>query len=87
MINYIKEHPKQKKFMIASECGLADRLSVDFPDRSFLGTCVLCPYMKSNDLRNILQALTNPEPEQIVEVNEDIRLRAKVSLDKMLEFV
>ncbi|MFV2014745.1 MAG: quinolinate synthase NadA, partial [Candidatus Heimdallarchaeota archaeon] len=46
MIRYIKENPDMKNFMIASECGLSDRLSVDFPDRSFLGTCVLCPYMK-----------------------------------------
>lgn len=85
MIRYIKENPDKKKFMIASECGLSDRLSVDFPDRSFLGTCVLCPYMKMNQLDNILQALKDPKPNQVIEIEEEIRIRAKKSLDKMFE--
>ncbi|MHA2250079.1 MAG: quinolinate synthase NadA [Candidatus Kariarchaeaceae archaeon] len=86
MINYISDHPDDKKFMIASECGLADRLGIDFPDREFLGTCVLCPYMKTNDLRNILQALKDPQADQIIEINEEIRKKAKKSLDRMLEY-
>lgn len=85
MINYIKDNPNEKKFMIASECGLSDRLSVEFPDRSFLGTCVLCPYMKMNRLDNILQALKDPKLDQIIEIHEPIRLKAKKSLDKMFE--
>ncbi len=85
MINYIRNHPEEKQYMIASECGLADRLSVDFPDRKFYGSCVMCPYMKSNELRNILQALKEPRQDQIIEIPEDIRINAKRSLDKMFE--
>ena len=85
MINYIKDHPKEKKFMITSECGLSDRLSIDFPDRQFLGTCVLCPYMKMNRLDNILDTLKNPQPDQIIEIDEEIRKKAKKSLDRMFE--
>ncbi len=85
MIRYIEDHPTEKKFMIASECGLSDRLSVDFPDRQFLGTCVLCPYMKMNRLDNILSALKNPQTAQIIEIDEEIRKKAKKSLDKMFE--
>jgi quinolinate synthase len=85
MIRYIKDHPQEKKFMIASECGLSDRLSVDFPNRSFLGTCVLCPFMKMNRLDNILQALKDPKPEQVIEIDENVRKNAKRSLDKMFE--
>ncbi|MHA2098386.1 MAG: quinolinate synthase NadA [Candidatus Kariarchaeaceae archaeon] len=85
MIQFIRDNPEKKKFMIASECGLSDRLSIDFPDRSFLGSCVLCPYMKMNMLDNILQALKEPTEEQIITLDENIRLRAKKSLDKMFE--
>lgn len=86
MIRYISTHPETKKYMLATECGLADRLSVEFPDREFLGSCVMCPYMKRNDLHNILQALKHPTPEQIIEIPEDTIARAKHSLDKMLSF-
>lgn len=86
MIRYIKENPDKKKFMIASECGLSDRLAIDFPDRKFMGTCVLCPFMKENGLDNILEALRNPQPDQIIEIDEELRIKAKKSLDRMLEF-
>ena len=52
-----------------------------------LGNELPAPYdTKYNELRNILQAIKNPVSDQIIEVPEDVRLRAKVSLDKMLEF-
>ncbi|RMG21440.1 MAG: quinolinate synthase NadA [Methanobacteriota archaeon] len=85
MRKFIQEHPEAKKIMLATECGLADRFSVEFPDREFIGSCVLCPYMKRNELRKILQVLTDPKPEQIIEIPEDIRVKAKRSLDRMFE--
>jgi quinolinate synthase len=84
MINYIKNHPEHNKFMLATECGLADRLQSDFPDRQFVGSCVMCPYMKKNELRNILKALKNPTSEQFIEVPDEIRLKAKKSIDVMM---
>ena len=38
-------------------------------------------------LRDILVALKNPRPDQIIEIPEDIRIKAKQSLDRMLEIV
>lgn len=84
MINYIKDHPENKKYMLATECGLADRLAIEFPDRAFIGSCVMCPYMKKNELRNILQALKDPQPEQIIEVPDEISKLAKRSIDVMM---
>ena len=86
MKNYIESNPQQKKLFLVTECGLSDRFAVEYPDREFYGTCVLCPYMKKNELRNILNALTNPSEEQIITLDEDLRVRAKVSIDKMLEY-
>ncbi len=85
MRKYIASHPEKKRFMLATECGLADRFSVEFPDREFIGSCVLCPYMKRNELRNILQALKDPKPDQIITIPEEIRVKAKRSLDRMFE--
>lgn len=85
MKKYIEEHPEAKRIMLATECGLADRFSVEFPDREFIGSCVMCPYMKRNELRKVLKALKNPDPEQIIQIPEDIRIKAKKSLDKMFE--
>jgi len=84
MISFIKENPEKKKYMLATECGLADRLAVEFPDREFLGSCVMCPYMKQNSLRNILQALKDPLPEQIIEIEPEIISKARNSIDKMV---
>lgn len=86
MERYIREHPDKKRYFLVTECGLSDRLAIEFPDREFYGTCLLCPYMKKNHLQNILQALKDPIPEQIIEIPEEIRLKARKSIDKMLEF-
>lgn len=85
MRKFIQDHPEAKRIMLATECGLADRFSVEFPDREFIGSCVMCPYMKRNELRKILQVLTDPKPEQIIDIPEEIRLKAKRSLDRMFE--
>jgi len=84
MISFIKENPEKKKYMLATECGLADRLAVEFPNREFLGSCVMCPYMKQNSLRNILQALKDPLPEQIIKIEPEIIAKARKSIDKMV---
>lgn len=84
MIRYIRESPA-KRFMLVTECGMSDRMKVEFPDREFVGTCVLCPYMKKIDLRNILQVLRDPRPDQVIELDEDVRVRAKRAIDRMLE--
>jgi quinolinate synthase len=82
MIEYIRKSDA-RQFMLVTECGLSDRMRVEFPDREFLGTCSLCPHMKRSDLRNVLQVLTAPRPEQVIEVAEDLRVRALRSIERM----
>ena len=43
----------------------------------------MCRYMKMTQLEDILQALRDPHPEQIIELNEEIIQRAQRSLDEM----
>ncbi|VVB66620.1 Quinolinate synthase A [Candidatus Gugararchaeum adminiculabundum] len=84
MVNYVKKSDA-KEFMLVTECGLGDRMRVEFPGKKFIGSCGLCPYMKKNSLATILQALKNPSRDQVVEIPEEIRLRAKKALDRMFE--
>src|SRR5439155_2131999 len=83
MIDYVRKHPQVKDFMLVTECGLSDRMRIEFPERRFIGTCGLCPHMKRVELRKVLDVLENPRPEQIIEVPEDVRVRALRSLERM----
>ncbi|HVY60017.1 MAG TPA: quinolinate synthase NadA [Planctomycetota bacterium] len=85
MIDYVRKHPGVHDFMLVTECGLSDRMRVEFPDRRFIGTCGLCPHMKRVELRKVLEVLESPRPDQIVELPEDVRLRALRSLERMFE--
>ena len=85
MFRYIKGSPARTFFMI-TECGMTDRAKVEFPDKEFVGTCILCPYMKKNNLDNIIQALKEPRGEQMIDVPEDVRVRAEKAINRMFEF-
>ncbi|MHA2345493.1 MAG: quinolinate synthase NadA [Candidatus Hodarchaeales archaeon] len=84
MIEYVK-NSSADKFALITECGLSERLKIMFPEKSFLGSCVLCPYMKAINLDNTLQVLRAPRPEQIIELSPDTFSRAKASLEKMFQ--
>ena len=71
--------------MLVTECGLTDRMRAEFPQKEMVGTCNLCPYMKKNNLVNVLKALKNASLEQIVEIEEPVRLKALLSLKRMFE--
>jgi quinolinate synthase len=86
MVNFISDHPDAKQFMLVTECGLVDRLKIEFPDREFVGSCNLCPYMKKITLHNILETLKNPQPENIVTVDEEISKKALQAITKMFEY-
>ena len=83
MINYVKQS-SDKPFIIATEIGVVERLRLMFPEKVFFqappgGTCL---QMKKTSLALVLEAL---EKEQFkVTVPEDIRVRAKKALDRML---
>src|SRR5262249_50867095 len=84
MVNYVRASDA-REFMLVTECGLSDRMRVEFPDRTFLGACALCPHMKRVDLAKVLEALENPRPEQIIDVPEPVRARALRAIERMFE--
>ncbi len=82
MLNRLRDS-ESKEFMMITECGLADRARQEYPKKRIVGTCFLCPYMKEMKLKDILKALKNPGKNQVVEIPEDIRIRAEKSIKRM----
>jgi len=58
MVNYVKENDAPYHFML-TECGLTSRIQSEEPGKTFVGSCTMCKYMKSNSLDNILSTLEN----------------------------
>ena len=84
MLNYVRQSPA-KTFMLVTECGLTDRFKAEFIDKEIVGTCILCPYMKEIQLKDVLKALKDPASEQFITIAEDVAERARTSLSKMFE--
>jgi len=84
MMKYVKS-TQAPYFLMLTECGLVGRLEVEDPEKNFIGGCRLCPYMKLNSLEKIRDALKAPRPDQIVTLDEDLRLRAARCIDRMFE--
>ncbi len=71
-----------KDFIVVTECGMTERLRIDVPDKNFKAFCNLCHYMKSNSLHLVANSLISNQ--HIIEIPENIRLKAKAALDRML---
>ncbi len=73
-----------KVFIIGSETGILHRLQKENPDKTFLPATrkAVCPNMKKITLEKVLWALEDMKPQ--VKVPEEIRVRAKSALDRML---
>lgn len=72
-------------FGMLTEFGLVNRLEKEYPNKQFIWPFGVCSYMKKNTLINTLQALTNPRPDQVVEVDAQLAQNAKKSIEKMFE--
>jgi quinolinate synthase len=84
MMKYVKT-TAAPYYLMLTECGLVGRLQVETPEKHFIGGCRLCPYMKLNSLEKVRDALAAPRPEQIVTLDEDIRLRGLRCIERMFE--
>lgn len=84
MMQYVKG-TDAPYFMMLTECGLVERIEVESPEKRFISGCKLCPFMKMNSLEKIRDVLIQPRQDQIVELEEGLRLRALKSIERMFE--
>lgn len=85
MMDYVKTS-NAPEFMLVTECGLTDRVKAERPDKKIVGSCALCPYMKKIMLKDILQCLKSPRPDQIIRLKPEVIRKAKRALSKMIKF-
>ena len=77
--------------IVATEPHIIHQMEKALPNKTFIGApgadgqcaCNICPYMALNTLEKLYLALRDLQPR--IEIDEDLRLAAKKSLDRMLE--
>ncbi|WP_114520675.1 quinolinate synthase NadA [Altererythrobacter sp. ZODW24] len=77
--------------IVATEPHIIHQMEKALPNKNFIGApgadgncnCNICPYMALNTMEKLYTALRDLEPR--IEIEESLRLKAKESLDKMLE--
>lgn len=73
-----------KEFIIGTEMGIMHKLKMESPDKKFylMSPGLICPNMKKTTLDSILHSLQTMTEK--IELDEDVRIRARKSLDRML---
>ena len=77
--------------IVATEPHIIHQMEKALPEKTFIGApgadgncnCNICPYMALNTMEKLYVALRDLEPR--IEIEEELRLKAKRSLDRMLE--
>jgi quinolinate synthase len=84
MLRHARQSSAQE-FIIGTEMGLLHRLGQENPGKRFYLAAphMMCRNMKQITLENLLEALE--KGQHVVTVPEEVRVRAKLALDKMLE--
>ena len=79
-----------KEFIVATEAGIIHQMMKQAPDKTFIPAppenncaCNDCPHMKRNTLEKVYLCMKYEQPEILMD--EELRLQAKKSLDRMLE--
>jgi len=73
-----------KDFIVITECGMTEKLRQDVPNKNFYSFCNLCPYMKSTTLPLVVNSLVHNQ--HVITLPQDIIIKARKALDRMLEF-
>ena len=79
--NYVMEK-RPGKVVLLTECSMSDNVAAAAPDVDFVRPCNLCPHMKRITLEGIYDALATMQHEVLID--EDVRLRAKTAIERML---
>ena len=77
--------------IVATEPHIIHQMELALPHKTFIGTpggdgncnCNICPYMALNTLEKLYAALRDLQPR--IEIEEGLRLKARRSLDRMLQ--
>jgi quinolinate synthase len=90
ILNYALNSP-EPTVIVATEPNIIHQMQKAAPHKTFIGapgadgncSCNTCPFMALNTMEKLYLALRDLKPQ--IEVPEDVRVKAKRSLDRMLE--
>jgi quinolinate synthase len=89
LLAYVK-NSGHNSFIVATEAGILHQMAKQAPDKTLIPAppdnncaCNDCPHMKRNTLEKIYLCMKYEQPEIIMD--EELRLGAKKSLDRMME--
>lgn len=89
LLNYAGKS-QAKAFIVATESGILHQMVKNNPEKTFIAAppenncaCNDCPHMKLNTLEKIYLCLKNEQPS--IDVPEDIRVPAELSIRRMLD--
>ncbi|MBN1887635.1 MAG: quinolinate synthase NadA [Thermoflexales bacterium] len=82
MIKHI-EQSSAPRYLLLTECAMGDNIAAANPDKNMLRLCsVRCPHMHQITLEDTLKSLQNDQ--YVIEVPEEIRVRAAQAVERML---
>lgn len=85
IIEYV-QRSNAERYLLLTECSMGDNIIAENPDKEMVRMCsIRCPHMNEITLEDTLNALRKNQYQ--IEVPEDLRIKAKKSIDRMLEFV
>jgi quinolinate synthase len=82
MIQYV-ERTSAPRYLLLTECAMGDNIAAANPDKDMLRLCsVRCPHMNQITLEDTLASLKYTQ--YVIEVPEDIRVRAAKAVERMI---
>jgi quinolinate synthase len=85
MLKYVKE-TRAPRYLLLTECSMGDNVVAENPDKEMLRMCShRCPHMNQITLEMTRDALKYNQ--YVIEVPEEIRVKAKRAVDRMLSIV
>jgi quinolinate synthase len=83
MIRYVQE-TNAPQYLILTECSMGDNIAAANPDKEMLRLCMVrCPHMNTITMEDTLNALKYDR--YIIDVPEEIRVRAERAVRRMIE--
>lgn len=91
MIDFVKQY-QGDEFIVATEAGILHQMRKEAPHKTLIPApalddnvcaCSECPYLKMNTLEKLYSCLQTEKPE--ITVDETVRIKAKMALDRMLQ--
>ena len=72
------------RYLLLTECSMGDNIAADNPEKDMVRLCsIRCPHMNEITLEDTLDALRYDR--YVIEIPEEIRVRARRAVDRMLE--